>query len=132
MAETELQSAMLTAKEHQISSELGQNPRKLYSHLRSLTTTKTRPDFFIVNGTPIYDPKQLANAFNQLFYSTFSSPSDFTLQSMSDLPTPCSQLSTVEITRSDVYTALCALDETKAYGCDEIHPKVLKKRLLSL
>ena len=51
---------------------------------------------------------------------------------MSDLPTPCSQLSTVEITRTDVYTALCALDETKAYGCDEIHPKVLKQCLLSL
>ena len=135
VAETELQSAMLTAKEHymhQISSEFGQNPRKLYGHLRSLTTTKTRPDFFIVNGSPIYDPQQVANAFNHFFHSTFSSPSDFALPSTSDLPTPCSQLSTVEITRTDVYTALCALDETKAYGCDEIHPKVLKKCLLSL
>ena len=63
---------------------------------------------------------------------TFSSPSEFNLPSMSDLPTPCSQLSAVEITKTDVYTALCALDETKAYGCDEIHPKVLKNCLLSL
>ncbi len=116
----------------QIASEFGQNPRKLYSHLRSLTTTKTRPDFFVVNGTPIYDRQQIANAFSQFFHSTFSSPSEFNLPSMSDLPTPCSQLSAVEITKTDVYTALCALDETKAYGCDEIHPKVLKNCLLSL
>ncbi len=53
----------------------------------------------------------LINSFTQPL-----SPSEFDLPSMSDLPTPCSQLSAVEITRTDVYTALCALDETKAYG----------------
>ena len=68
----------------------------------------------------------------EFFHSTFSSPSDFILPEMSDLPTPCSQLSEVEITRTDVYTALCALDDTKAFGPDEIHPKVLKECSLSL
>ena len=51
---------------------------------------------------------------------------------MSDLPTPSSQLSEVEITRTDVYTALCTLDDTKAFGPDEIHPKVLKECPLPL
>ena len=115
----------------QIAPEFGQNYRKLYSHLRSLTTTKTRPDFSLsmvlqfMISSKLQMP--LINSFTQPL-----SPSEFDLPSMSDLPTPCSQLSAVEITRTDVYTALCALDETKAYGCDEIHPKVLKNCLLSL
>ena len=133
--ESDLQEAILTAKEQymdSISREFGSNQRKLYCHLRFLTSSKSRPDFFIVNNTPVYDSQQIANAFNRFFHSTFSTPSDFILPDVSHLPTPSSQMSSIEITESDVFTALSKLDDTKAYGCDEIHPKILKNCTLSV
>ncbi len=48
------------------------------------------------------------------------------------MPTPSSQLNRLEITKLDVYNALSAIDENKAFGCDNIHPKLLKRCLLSL
>ena len=133
-AERELQSLILTAKEiymTKITSEFSRNPRRLYNHLHLLTSSKSRPEFFLVNDTPIYDDQQIVNAFNNFFHSTFTKPSDFMLPSMYELPTP-SQLSTLEVTKLDVYDALLAIDETKVYGCDEIHHKILKQCLLSL
>ncbi len=135
LSEIELQNALVTAKEHyihRITSEFGQKSRKLYSHLRSLTSSKAKPDFIIINNRPIHDPKQIANTFNTFFHSTVSSPSDFILPDVSNLPTPCSQLNEIGITRTDVYTALCALDDTKAYGPDDIHPRILRECSLSL
>ena len=86
----------------------------------------------MINNVPVYDPKQIANNFNQFFRSTFSKPSDFRLPDMCDLPTPCSQLSRLEITKTEVLSALSNLKESKAFGCDEIHPKILKHCLPSL
>ncbi len=67
-----------------------------------------------------------------LSYENCLSSFPFILPDMSHLPTPSTQMSSVEITKSDVFTALSKLDDTKAYGCDEIHPTILKKCLLSL
>ncbi len=83
----------------------------------------------MINNVPVYDPKQIANNFN---HSTFSKLSGFRLPDMCDLPTPCSQLSRLEITKTEVLSALSNLKESKAFGCDEIHPKILKHCLPSL
>ena len=130
--ENELQNAILVAKEQYVDS-ISREFRENYTvTFDLLQLPKADLTFFIINNNPLYDPKQIANAFNQFFHSTFSAPSDFLLPDMSALPTPSSQLSSVEITRSDVFTALSKLDESKAYGCDQIHPKILKNCLLSV
>ena len=57
LSEIELQNALVTAKEHyihRITTEFGRKPRKLYSHLRSLTLSKAKPDFIIINNTPTH------------------------------------------------------------------------------
>ncbi len=134
-AENDLQNAILLAKEQYVTKlqcEFGQNQRKLYSHLRSLTSSNSRPDYFIANNKPIYDPQQIANAFNLFFHSTFTKRSNFMLPDTAHLPTPANQLSTIEITKTDVFTALSKLDDTKAFGCDGIHPRILKKCVLPL
>ena len=69
-AERELQSLILTAKDiymTKITSEFSRNPRQLYNHLHLLTSSKSRPEFFLVNDTPIYDDQQIVNAFNNFF-----------------------------------------------------------------
>ncbi len=55
-------------------------------------------------------------------HSTFIS-SDFCLPPVWLLPTPKGK---IEITAEDVFGILSNLDTTKAMGCDQIHPTVLK------
>ena len=69
----------------------------------------------------VFDPKQIAEAFNSYFNSTFLS-SEFKLPQVSQLPTPSHQLSKIQIDRDDVLEALTGLDASKASGCDDIHP----------
>ena len=45
---------------------------------------------------------------------------------MSCMPTPSSQLSSIDITTDDVYDQLSTLVTSKAYGCDSISPHLLK------
>ncbi len=80
----------------------------------------------------MYTPQEIANAFNQFFHSTLSTSSGFFLPNTADLPTPSSQIGTIDITGMDVLTSLCTLDETKAFGTDQIHAKILKKCATSL
>ena len=67
----------------------------------------------------------MAEIFDHYFRST-STTSDFILPHISQLPTPLTQPSTIEIDRFDVYEALINLDTTKAVGCDSIHSSILK------
>ncbi len=72
--EKDLQNTILISKEQYVDSitkEFGQNQRKLYCHLQSITSSKNQPDFFTVNNLPVYDAQQIANTFNQFFNSTF-------------------------------------------------------------
>ena len=51
---------------------------------------------------------------------------------MESLPTPAQQLHTVSIEVSDVFECLSSLDVTKAPGCDNINPRLLKHCATSL
>ena len=62
--------------------------------------------------------------FNQYFDSVFSN-SDFVLQPIEELPRPQSQFK-IEIFPADVFNALHSLYPSKATGCDNIRPYILK------
>ena len=51
---------------------------------------------------------------------------------MESLPTPAQQLHTISIEVSDVFECLSSLDVTKAPGCDNINPRLLKHCATSL
>ena len=107
-----------------IISTFQSHPKKLYNYLKQLHSPKSKPRFIIHDGAAIHDPTKLAEVFNQYFNSTFTSTSQFTLPQVSELPTPSTQLSSIEISRSDIFEALIHLDTTKAAGCDSIQPHI--------
>lgn len=116
----------------QITSEFRFHPRKLYNHLHSLSSRTAKPDFFIANNVPVDNAQSIADAFNQFFHSTFTSPNTFSPPDISTLPTPNTQLGEIEISKSDVYTALCNLNVSKSLGPDQVHPMILKHCALPL
>jgi hypothetical protein len=87
-------------------------PKALYSYLTSLNKLKSKPDYIIQDGQSITDPYQRALCFNNYFHSTFTD-SSLSLPSMSSLSAP-SSIDRIE------------LSPTKAKGCDQLHPMILK------
>ena len=51
---------------------------------------------------------------------------------MNALPSPSNQLHHIDTSSLDVYKALSDLDPTKAFGCDNVHPRVLKHCAVAL
>ncbi len=47
-------------------------PKKLYRHLRSISVSMHSSNHLNVNSTPITDPVELANIYNEYFHSTFT------------------------------------------------------------
>ena len=125
----DLQSLIQSTKENylmQIVTTFRSNPRKLYTYLNSLSESKFEPHFIYHNDATIHDPHKRAIIFNECFNSTFTT-SDYVLPPTQSLPapaTPC--LSELSLNESEVYEILVQLDTTKAMGCDNIHPLVLK------
>ena len=133
--EDTLQSTIRTSKEEflqNIVSTFQSNPKQLYNYLKQLYNPKSKPRFIVHDGIAIHDQAKQAEVFNHYFNSTFTSTSQFTLPQISELPTPSSQLSSIEISRSDVFEALIHLDTRKAAGCDSIPSIILKTCAISL
>lgn len=127
--ERDLQSLIQSAKENylmQLVTTFRSNPRKLYTYLNNLSESKFEPHFIYYNNMIIHDPCQRAKIFNEYFNSTFTT-SDYVLPSTQSLPAPSAPcLSELSLNESEVYEILVQLDTTKAMGCDNIHPLVLK------
>ena len=109
----------------QLTITFQSNPKKLYSYLNFLTTSRFESHCIRQDNRTIHDPYQRAIIFNEYFNSTFTI-SDFTLPPNHLLPMPSTYLSEAYITEAEVYDILADLDPTKAMGCDNIHPIVLK------
>lgn len=97
-------------------------PKKLYynSYLNGLTKSKFLSETVIQNSEPISDNMKIANIFNSFFISTFTN-STFTLPPlilMYVLPQP------TNYTKSTF--------PLQAFGCDNIHAKVLHCCVLAL
>ena len=132
--ELALQEDIVSAKTSfisQLASTFHNQPRKLFSYLNGLTKSKFVPKTLVHNSEPISDPQKIAELFNKFFNSTFTS-SSYNLPSFDALPQPRNQLHHINISSSDVYIALSTLDPTKAFGCDNVHPRILKYCALAL
>ena len=127
-------SIISSAKKHYEStliSKFSSNPKRLYQHLKSMSKFRFSPDVLIVNSNPVTDPLAKSEIFYKFFNSTFTH-SNFSLPPVESLPTPAQQLHTISIEVSDVFECLLSLDVTKAPGCDNINPRLLKHCATSL
>ena len=135
-AEHELETKIRFAKDDYLQNLVcifQSQPRKLYHHLKSLSHSKFKPNFFTQGNDTLYNPMEIAEAFNDFFHSTFNRPNHRQpLSDITQLSPPSQQLSEIVITRSDIYEVLSKLDTTKARGSDNIHPLVLKNCSISL
>ena len=68
--------------------------------------------------------QNIANLFNQYFYSVFHNSSSF--PNIDDLPFMHDSLSSITISTADVFEALGSLDVEKSPGMDKISPRVLQ------
>ena len=100
-------------------------PEWLFKYLNSFTSKKNFHYPILHDDEPVADPSIKANLFNRYFNSVFSR-SEFVLPTINSLPTPSEQLSSIEITSSDVFSVLNRLDIHKAQGPNGLHPAVFK------
>jgi len=99
--------------------------KRLYRYLRYLRTGNCGIGAITHNSITVVDQARQVEIFNDYFNSTFIR-SDYSLPCKDSLPSPSSHLDNIDVTLSDVFEALCALDTSKAYGCDGISPLILK------
>ena len=120
---TQIDSAK-SVYESNLAASFHSNPRPLYRYLRQFSCTPSIPEYVSFKSVSVSDTHSKVDLFNSFFNSVFSS-SDFVLPPMSQLPTPSNHLSSIDVSSEDVYTALSSLDPTKAFGCDQISPRLL-------
>lgn len=128
LLETELGNMILTAKsqfEHNLVCSFAANPSKLFQYLSQLSSSTSTAQSIVCNSKIIHDSATKADIFNKFFNSNFTR-SDYQLPPVENLPTPSLQLSTINIDSSDIFEALIQLNPSKAVGCDDISPRVLK------
>ena len=100
-------------------------PNLLFRHLNYLSRSSSIPQTVYLDSSSSNVPPVKAHLFNSFFNSVLTS-SDFVLPPMDKLPSPSSQLNRIAISESDVLESLSSLDHSKAPGCDDIYPFVLK------
>ena len=130
--EDKLQSMIEVSKEEYIAGLVDtfhSEPKKLYRYLKKISSKQAVNTFIGLDNKVLQDPQSISDAFNKFFNSTFTT-SEYRLPA--SLPTPSSQLSFINITASETFEALSALDITKAMGCDKLSPRVLKACATSL
>ena len=96
--ESKLQESIQISKQVYITnllSSFNTKPGHLYRHLHRLIKPDLSPQFIIHNSTPIYN-SDMCEIFNNYFHSTFTA-SDYTLPSIHELPSPPTQLSSINL-----------------------------------
>ena len=96
------------------------NPRVVYNYVRHLSASPDIPVVIHHKNCSSSDISVKVNLFNSFFNSVF------TQSFYTHMPTPSAQLSSIEVTTSDVFEALSKLDCSKAVGLDCISGKLLK------
>ena len=120
------QSQTMIKYENRIVSDMKTNPKRFFAYLKSkrkikesVTAVKT------ADGTLTTSPEDTANVLADFFSSTFCK------ESLGPMPKNCySQpqsciLDNLEFSEEEVGDALSKLNQCKAFGPDEIHPKLL-------
>ncbi|XP_011406763.1 PREDICTED: uncharacterized protein LOC105314349 [Amphimedon queenslandica] len=96
----------------------------IYLYLRDLSGSSTIPSVMYLNNQCAENPRDIANLFNEFFYSVFDKGSSANVAPPQYLPD--SSLCSISISIQDTFEALCHLNPTKAMGWDNISPSVLK------
>ena len=105
------------------------NNNKIYKYISYLTNTRCLPDT-MTNGTDIATGNsEIANCFNEYFYSVFTKD-DY--QSQQPKPLSSFHTDTISFSVSYVFDIMSTLNTTKATGIDNISPMVLKNCARSL
>ena len=97
----------------------------IYKYIQHLCQSNTRPSKLYFNSKTAVIDAHKADLFNNYFCSIFSG-SSFSLPLLSTIPIPHTTLSYLDISVPDVYVELISVDQTKAMGIDEIHPRIWK------
>ena len=99
------------------------NSSKLFGYVRSQTHQDQLPSQITANYVPLSTDSDKACAFNTYFQSVYL-PS--AIPPVPSSIAPLSNLSTIDISLHDTFTALIHLDPTKSMGIDGIGPLVLR------
>jgi hypothetical protein len=111
-----------------LGTNVKENPKVFWSFIKSKTGKGSIPDS-VKNDTKLFtESNDIAEAFNNHFYSMFSQPDlesndSFLEENVNVIP----QLCDIELTELDVFNVLKNLNCFKATGPDNIAPKVLKE-----
>ena len=132
--ENELQNKLTAAKcsyeKFLIETFSKENSSKIYRYISTLTSYGTIPPIVTLNSSTATSDGDKATMFNTFFHSVFTH-SPFNLPPLEELPIPCSTITDISISESDVYNAF-SLNTTKSMGIDRIGPKLLKHCALAL
>ena len=99
------------------------NSSKLFAHIRSVTHQDILPPKVFMDSISASTDSDKANLFNNYFFSVYTPPMSC---SIPPPPDSLSVLNDIQISHSDIYTALTHLDPSKAIGIDGFGPQILR------
>ena len=102
----------------------------VYSYIRLVSNPNTLLPSLHLDGNFASSDYEKATLFNQYFYSVFTR-SSFQLPVLMPSP-PSPSICEVSFSELDVFRILQSLDPSKAMGCDNISPRLLKHCALAL
>ncbi len=134
-SELELQDAMKVMKSEYESNLIQEfafsKNYKIYEYIKGLRKEDSLPPTMSDGTTTATEDHEKVTLFNKYFFSVFTS-SSYCLPSMEDSTTPGAAITNIDMSDTEVYQALAALDPSKSSGIDGIGPNVLKHGALAL
>jgi hypothetical protein len=97
----------------------------MYKYLNKVSSSNHLPQSITYLCSTYTSPADKAHVFNLYFNSIYTS-SSFNLPPIDSLPTPTSQLNSLELSSAEVYEVLTNLDPDKAPGPDNISSFIFK------
>ena len=104
------------------------NPSKIYRYIDKVTGHNSIPISVSYKSTSASSDLEKASLFNKYFNSIFTR-STYTLPALTSPKCTCKDIA---ITEEEVFRVLSTLDPTKAAGCDNIGPRLLRHCALAL
>ena len=122
--------AKQTFESNLINTFASTNNNKIFKYLKSITKLNNIPSVMNFESSTANTDLNIANLFNQYFYSVFHDSSS--LPNIDNLPPIHNSLSSITISPTDVFEVLASLDVEKSPGMDKISPRVLRSCAVAL
>ena len=103
----------------------------IYSYIRSISGQNALPAVLTLDSKSATSDEDKASLFNQYFHSVFTKTS-LPLLPINEFIQPHTFIDAVTFDELDVFNALRSVDGSKAKGCDNISPMVLKHCAIAL